>query len=233
MEDNTKITKQKIYKPTHTGLYIFLAIILSLFAGVLFLLTHLKPRVQPVHITFPEGITNTDMARIISSKIPTFNQTLFLQDTQNLQGQLFPDTYFVYPTITPILLITKMNDDFNHKTGALFMKGYQSYSKNQIITMASLVQKEAENSSDSSIIAGILWKRLAMGMPLQVDAAPTTYANKGLPSYPINNPGLSAIQATINPTVTPYLYYLHDKNGMIHLASTYTEHMRNIKLYLK
>jgi UPF0755 protein len=70
-------------------------------------------------------------------------------------------------------------------------------------------------------------------MPLQVDAMPDTYKNKGLPNSPIGNPGLKAIEAAIHPQTSPYLYYLHDKNGNIYYAKTFTEHEVNIKKYLK
>ncbi len=70
-------------------------------------------------------------------------------------------------------------------------------------------------------------------MPLQVDAAKITYTTKGLPVEPIANPGSDTIKAAINPVDSPYLFYLHDKNGKVHFAETYSEHKRNINLYLK
>jgi UPF0755 protein len=70
-------------------------------------------------------------------------------------------------------------------------------------------------------------------MPIQVDAVPTTYAHKGLPSVPINNPGLVMINAAIYSTPSPYVYYLYDKQKNIHYAKTYGEHQANIAKYLK
>jgi UPF0755 protein len=107
-------------------------------------------------------------------------------------------------------------------------------------------------------VAGILYQRIVMGMPLQVDAtvqyvvanektgwwpeitledrkvksAFNTYLILGLPPAPIANPGLSAISAAINPEKSDYLYYLHDAQGMIHYAATLEEHNLNIKKYL-
>lgn len=70
-------------------------------------------------------------------------------------------------------------------------------------------------------------------MALQVDAAPVTYKVKELPKSPIGNPGLLSIKAAIFPKPSPYLYYLHDKNGDIHYAKNFSEHQINIKKYLK
>jgi UPF0755 protein len=125
----------------------------------------------------------------------------------------------------------------------------------EIIIMASLIEKEARGEEDRFIISGILWKRIEKGIPLQVDApflyilgkesseltisdlstnSPfNTYRYKGLPPAPIGNPGLESIKASLRPTTSPYLYYLHDKNGNIYYAKTYDEHKQNIKKYLK
>ena len=70
-------------------------------------------------------------------------------------------------------------------------------------------------------------------MGLQVDAAPETYKVRGLPKKPINNPGLLAIKAAMYPTKSPYLYYLHDKDGKVHYAKTFAEHRLNVLKYLK
>ena len=82
-------------------------------------------------------------------------------------------------------------------------------------------------------ISGILWRRLDMGMALQVDASRVTYQERGLPASPISNPGLESIRSAIFPKTSPYLYYLHDKDGITHYAKSYSEHLLNIKKYLK
>jgi UPF0755 protein len=124
-----------------------------------------------------------------------------------------------------------------------------------IIKMASIVEEEGRTMETREIIAGILWKRISIKMPLQVDssfkyingkttATLTTedlkidspynsYTNRGLPPTPISNPGLAAIRATINPIKTPYLYFLSDKNGNMHYAITFEEHVENKLKYLK
>ena len=102
-----------------------------------------------------------------------------------------------------------------------------------IIIMASIIEGEANGVSDRALISGILWRRIGIGMPLQADAAPETYKSTGLPKNPIGNPGIAAIRAAISPEKTSYLFYLHDKKGVIHYARTYSEHLRNISKYLK
>jgi len=103
--------------------------------------------------------------------------------------------------------------------------------------MASLIEREGKGEirgqTDRVFISGILWKRLSMNMPLQVDAAPSTYKSRGLPEAPIANPGLESIKAALYPKSSPYLYYLHDKNGLIHYAKSFSEHRQNILKYLK
>ena len=67
---------------------------------------------------------------------------------------------------------------------------------------------------------------------LSIDSPYNTYRNKGLPPTPINNPGLEAIQAAMFPIESPYLYYLSDKNGVMHYAKTFEEHKQNKEKYL-
>ena len=102
----------------------------------------------------------------------------------------------------------------------------------EIIIMASVIEREAKGDADRGFISGILWRRLQIGIPLQVDAAPETYKTKGLPENPIGNPGLEAINSAIYPEKSNYLYYLHDKDGNIHYARTFEEHKVNKLKYL-
>ena len=99
--------------------------------------------------------------------------------------------------------------------------------------MASILEGEANGKEDIYIISGILWKRINLGMPLQVDVDKSTYKEKGLPSEPLNNPGLLAIKAAMAPESSVYLYYLHDEDGVVHFARSFEEHKKNINDYLK
>jgi UPF0755 protein len=125
----------------------------------------------------------------------------------------------------------------------------------QIINMASIVEEEGKDYLSKQMIAGILWKRLDIKMPLQVDAvfrywngkhsftlttedlredSPyNTYTRIGLPPTPITNPGLDSIKATIYPKKSNYLYYLTGKDGKMHYAVTHDEHVINKEKYLR
>jgi len=120
--------------------------------------------------------------------------------------------------------------------------------------MASLVEKEARTLENKKLVAGVLWNRIKLHMPLQVDAvfgyindrdtyAPSfadltvdslynTYTHQGLPPGPIDNPGLDSIEAALYPATSTYLYYLTDKNGVMHYAKTFEEHKKNKEKYL-
>jgi UPF0755 protein len=189
--------------------------------------------IQPIKITIPEGTTNADMVQIIKNKLPNIDTLAVERAIEGKQGHLFPDTYFFYPMTNVDEIVDILSSTYNNKTKVILTKGYKSYSIKEIEIMASIVEEEANGNEDRDIIAGILWKRLEKGMMLQVDVAPETYKTKGLPEYPITNFGLKSLAATINPKETVYLFYLHDKDGMIHLAKTFTEHKNNIRKYLR
>ncbi|KKS24420.1 MAG: Aminodeoxychorismate lyase [Candidatus Nomurabacteria bacterium GW2011_GWC2_41_8] len=188
----------------------------------------------PVKITIPEGFTTEDIASACISKLPYFDKEKFLLSAKGSEGYLFPDTYFFFTTADERDVIKSLTDNFQKKVSFLDKDIIQNgKSREDIIIMASIIEREAKGDIDRGVISGILWKRIKIGMPLQADAAPGTYKTKGLPKSPISNPGLEAIKAAIYPQNSPYLYYLHDKNGIIHYAKNFTEHMKNISKYLK
>ena len=121
--------------------------------------------------------------------------------------------------------------------------------------MASLIEEETRTQEERPTVAGILWKRLDIDMPLQVDATFSyingkntfeltlddiaddtspynTYAHKGLPPGPISNPGLDSIVAALYPKENPYLYYLADLSGTTHYSRTFDEHKEKKFRYL-
>jgi len=190
--------------------------------------------VDPIRVTFKEGATNTEMASTLTKDLPNFDSASFLALVNGKQGYLFPDTYFFFPLSTPEEIVETLSGNFDTQIAPLKAEIASSGKpESDIIIMASIIEKEAHGQDDNGLISGILWKRIANGMPLQVDAAPSTYKQKGLPLQPISNPGIQAIEASLHPIASPYLFYLHDKNGMVHFATTYSEHERNIARYLQ
>ena len=140
------------------------------------------------------------------------------------QGYLFPDTYYFdeYNTSEEIKVI--LSDNFVKKVGKI---------DNSKLIMASILEEDASSSKDREIISGILWKRISIGMPLQVDVATTTYKERGLPSEPISNPGLDAIRAALEPVESPFLYYISDEAGFNHYATDLEGHNQNIAEFLE
>jgi len=148
-----------------------------------------------------------------------------------------------------------MENNFNVKISEIQDKIEKSKkSLKDVIIMASILEKEGNSFESNKIIAGILWKRIEIGMPLQVDAVfpyiigkntyeltledlkvdskYNTYLHKGLPPGPISNPGIYSILATLEPIKTDNLYYLSDKNGTMHYATNFEQHKKNKELYL-
>src|SRR5258706_3200143 len=180
-----------------------------------------------VRVTIPEGFTRSEVASKFAKSLdegqPFIDQ--FLLGSKNDEGYLFPDTYLVANNATPGAIIAKMKTNFNVRTAGM------NFSKNQVI-LASIIEKETKSIEERPIVAGILMNRLNAGMALQVDVAPITYKERGLPASPIANPGLISLQPAANPIKTDYWYYLHDATGTIHYAKTLEEQNANIKLYL-
>lgn len=211
---------------------------------------------RALKITIPEGFTNKDIADLLEGKLPNFDKDIFLKSALPLEGSLFPDTY-IFPVIYDEKnVIRRMNDNFQEQIKDIKPEIIASIrTRNQIIIMASILEKEARTMETRKKIAGILWKRLDRGMLLQVDASflyllnkqsseltsddlnldspYNTYKYKGLPPGAISNPGLDAIIAALRPIESPYFFYLSDKDGNMHYAKNFEEHKKNKALYLR
>lgn len=209
----------------------------------------------PVRITIPEGSTNRDIARIFADKLPGFNIREFIAATKDKEGYLFPDTYFFMPGESTEAILSVFNNGLQVHLQKI-KKELDASGKplDEILTMASILEKEASKLEDRKLISGVLWHRIKIGMPLQVDATfpyylgrntfevtiddlkedhpYNTYANKGLPPGPISNPSLDAIVAAVTPTSSNYIYFLSDLDGNFHFAQTYEQHLANKARYL-
>ncbi|MFC1751580.1 endolytic transglycosylase MltG [Patescibacteria group bacterium] len=177
-------------------------------------------------------------------------------DYTSLEGFLFPDTYYVPINIGPVALVTMMLENMEKKITPEIREQISESGRTfyEIITMASILEKEAATKKDRKIISGILWKRLKSGMPLQVDAvfpyimgkyslgltledlkfdSPyNTYLYKGLPFGPITNPGMSAIESALNPEDSLNWFYLSDAQGNVYYSPTYEEHLAKKAKYI-
>jgi len=211
--------------------------------------------IKQIKLTIPEGFRREEMTKIFEQGLSFFSKQQFLEETKDREGYLFPDTYFFSPNTTTTDIVLRMSNRFkviSKKYESIIVKSGRPL--HDIVTMASIVEKEGINDQDRPLIAGVLWKRLSIDMPLQVDAtflyingkgssqltkkdlamdhAYNTYKNRGLPPGPIGSPGEASIKATLSPEKSEYLYYLHDKNGVAHFSETYEEHLKNKRKYL-
>jgi len=172
----------------------------------------------------------------------------------DLEGYLFPDTYQLPENASIDDLITPALENFSAKLDLLGREkiAAKNLSVRDTVIMASILEKEVRTLEDKKIAAGILWKRLGAGMPLQTDAtllyykagspdhinkdldSPyNTYKHTGLPPGPVCNPGFDSLEAAIEPVQTDYWYYLSAADGATVFSKTYDEHLQNIARYLE
>lgn len=175
-------------------------------------------------------------------------------DAKLREGFFFPDTYFVSSSNFSVEQFAKrLLKTFDEKTKSIF--GSATRNGWDILKMASIIEKETRTPEEMPIVADILWKRLDNDWMLGADATTryivgkttepltvedlalqspwNTRASRGLPPGAICNPGLTAIKAAANPEKTEYWYYLHDKNGQVHYATTNDKHNTNKYKYLQ
>ena len=157
-----------------------------------------------------------------------------------LEGFLFPDTYEFYQGMQASSAINKFLENFHNRITAEMLEkaDERGMSMQEVVTVASMIEKEAANDDERAMIAAVIYNRIAAGMPLQIDStimyvlpehkdvltvedtkidSPyNTYQNTGLPPTPIANPGLASIKATLSPASTKALYYALDSESGTH-----------------
>lgn len=235
--------------------------------------TSSAPPLQTVRITFPEGTTLAKAFMMLDEKGVAKQDALF-QTAKNydfssysvvseinpssnrcflLEGYLFPNTYEFYigekpeSVIAKFLKVTdkKITQQYKNRAAEL------GFTMDEIITLASIIQKEGNSKSEFAKISSVFHNRLKQGMRLQADATIkyvegaikpfidgdknrynsyyNTYKCKALPAGPICNPGIAAIEAALYPENTNYLYFVNDTAGNYYYAVTYEEHLANCK----
>lgn len=209
--------------------------------------------IDTVRLTIPEGFTVEKISKLFDDEFTFFNHKDFTDSAP--EGYLFPDTYFIPVTATASSTIKLLQDNFARKVLPITQEiKLSGRTLEEIIIMASIIEGETKLQKDREIVSSILWKRLDLGIPLQVDASfiyvngkttkeltkddlkinsPfNTYLYKGLPPTPISNPGIESIKAAIHPTTTPYLYFLTDNDGTMHYSKTFEEHVAKKLKYI-
>ncbi len=200
------------------------------------------PSLTYTKVTFPEGFTLEKMSERLSAKLPRTDPLAFMtavtdgsikspvpgqpEGLASLEGLLFPDTYQISADETPSHIAQRMVDlmDLVVRQEDVVNKAYpEQLSAYQVLIIASVIEREAKVDEDRPKIARVILNRLALGMPLQIDAtllygqppgsSPSalslidtpynTYMHTGLPPTPIANPGRASIQAVVNPAPDP------------------------------
>jgi UPF0755 protein len=234
-------------------------------------LTKDEPIRQEVKVTVLEGWNNQEIAEYLES-LELFTQDEFLdyiQDNQefdyeflqarpknaSLEGYLYPDTYLVYEDAEPMDLVAKMLKNFDNKLTDQMRQDIEDQGKDlfDILTLASIVEKEMFGFENRQIVADIFWQRIEDNYPLQSDATVNyitkkgttrpsikdteidnpynTYRYKGLPPGPICNPSIEAIKAVIYPQDTDYYFFLTTPDNEIIFSKTHEEHILNRQKY--
>ena len=187
----------------------------------------------------------------------------FLEISADSEGMLFPDTYLIPKESTATAIFDLLTRTFEAKivTGLGEEIAASALSLDEIVTLASLIEREAQTENDMRHVASILYNRMEVGMPLQVDAtlqyvsgynaqakdwwAPpsivvkrqdspfNTYMRTGLPAHAIANPGLRAIKAALNPLETDDLFYLHAPTGEMYYSEDLDTHNAYVDRYLR
>jgi len=200
--------------------------------------------VAKIEVTIPEGFTIKQIEERLNLKLPG----------ENLEGFLFPDTYQFSVRVSAEEVVRKMLDNFDKKLTPDLREEIEAQGKSifEIVTTASLLEKEVKTKEEKEIVSGIFWKRIKERMPLdscatiayilgggnwtfeemrkeiargkEIDSPYNTYKYLGLPLGPICNPGLESIKAAIYPKDSEYWYYLSSPDGETIFSRTLEEH---------
>lgn len=220
-------------------------------------------------ITLSPGMSTRDIAQLLAKTTLVNEQDVesALNDRQlmskigvpssSFEGYLWPETYrFTRPVGAEEMLARMFQEGQKHKPREMFEKAEKlGFSFHQILTLASVIEKETADPSERGKISSVFHNRLRIGMPLQSD--PTviygisdfngnltkddlktpspynTYLNTGLPPTPICMPGLASIEAALNPADTEFLYFVAKGDGTHHFSATYKEHREAVQEYQK
>ena len=203
-------------------------------------------------LAIADGINATDLTNALAAP---HTQTFLAgkPSSVDLEGYLFPDSYQLDATTTAAGLVNQMLDNFGRRVGPEYTQAFaaEGLTLHQGLTLASIVEREVNISTDRPIVAQIFLKRLSLSQPLGSDVTAKYAADLlgvpfdvnlnspyntrrvvGLPPGPICNPGLSSMDAVAHPATTDYLYFLSGKDGKTYFAKTYAEHQANIAKYL-
>lgn len=218
-------------------------------------------------VTIPEGLTVKEVADLLAkmgivpeeqflsaAQDPELLASLGLQD-KGVEGYLFPNTYSFIPETPPREIILKMTDQFRKSVEPLAgeRKEDNGLTPHEIVTLASIIEKETGVEAERPLISAVFHNRLKLRMPLQSDptviygikdfngnltrkdlqaSSPyNTYRIPALPPGPICNPGLSSLRAALHPASVPFLYFVSKNDGTHHFSENLETHSQAVKFY--
>jgi len=217
-------------------------------------------------VTIPEGYTVDQIAGLLQERDITEKRAFLalardpelirgygLQG-ETLEGYLFPDTYLFSRDTPPRMVLDRMVGRFKEVAGPLQEAiDARGLSLHEVVTLASIVEKETGAAQERPLIAGVFLNRLERNMRLESDPtviyglkdfdgnltrahlgephAFNTYVIPGLPPGPIANPGGASIRAVLYPAQTSFLYFVSRNDGTHHFSKTYSEHVRAVARY--
>ena len=210
-----------------------------------------------IHITFPEGLNVFEMSKIFESK--GFGPAeSFVKAGRRLEGFLFPETYALSRHTDAPKLVHQMNEAFEHALTPEMRAAAEARSLTipQLVTLASIVEKETGNPDERPLVASVYENRLRIGMPLQcdptviyalelagrydgnirrddlsLDSPYNTYRYPGLPPGPIASPGRASLDAVVHPAESEYLYFVSRNDGSHVFSRTLAEHNQKVQKY--
>lgn len=210
-----------------------------------------------VFIQRSELVESADISAPLAYEIFEYDFLKDLPSRATIDGFLFPDTYIFKKDAKLNDIVLKMLFNFGNKVDQALRVKIKASGRNlyEVVIMASMLEREVKTKEDMRLVAGVLWKRMEIGMPLQVDATLAyitgkktgeitnedklidspynTYKYRGIPPTPIANPGLMAIQAAAEPQESEYLYYLSTPSGETIFSKTLEEHSKNKAKHLR
>jgi UPF0755 protein len=214
-------------------------------------------------VTVPEGLTIAQAAQLFDNPQEFLKAASDPQlvarigiEAPSIEGFLLPNTYYFDEKPTEREVVERMIGQFKKEFDALLAESPlpEGYTKLQVVTVASLVEEEARAAQERPDIAAVIYNRLKLGMPLQmdstlqyalnkygqrllysdreVDSPYNTYKNKGLPPGPISNPGAASLRAAVQPSQADYIYFVSNADGLTHtFSSTGREHVRAVQRF--
>lgn len=209
----------------------------------------------PERLIIREGEGSNTVIQSVYKQFPKLATTTVQDEFSKREGKLFPETYLFAPFASLEEILGAIDEEYEKRI-AKFRPDIasSSFSEVEILTIASILEREVPIKKDMKMVSGIIYNRLKAGMPLQMDStlgfftgkasleltlddlkleSPyNTYINKGLPPGPIGNPGEESLDAALHPDKHSYIFFLSDATGENHYAKTYAEHLANRKKYL-